>query len=81
MSYFSSLFFQNISLFFIGSKPPANSSYIDLVTVLDVMLTSRQTREKLQCLYENQEPITDPERLTSILRLCNGVFTSRSIFT
>ena len=53
MSYFSSLFFQNISLFLIGSKPPANSSYIDLVTVLDVMLTSRQTREKLQCLYEN----------------------------
>ena len=50
MSYFSSLFFQNISLFLIGSKPPANSSYMDLVTVLDVMLTSRQTREKLQCL-------------------------------
>ena len=26
---------------------------IDLVTVFDVILTSRQTREKLQCLYEN----------------------------
>ena len=26
---------------------------IDLVTVFDAMLTSRQTREKLQCLYEN----------------------------
>ena len=27
--------------------------YIDLVTVFDAILTSRQTREKLQCLYEN----------------------------
>ena len=26
---------------------------IDLVTVFDANLTSRQTREKLQCLYEN----------------------------
>ena len=26
---------------------------IDLVTVLDAMLTSRQMCEKLQCLYEN----------------------------
>ena len=26
---------------------------IDLVTVYDVILTSRQAREKLQCLYEN----------------------------
>ena len=26
---------------------------IDLVTVFDAILTSRQTREKLQCLYEN----------------------------
>ena len=26
---------------------------IDPVTVFDVMLTSRQTLEKLQCLYEN----------------------------
>ena len=28
-------------------------SRIDLVTVFDAILTSRQTREKLQCLYEN----------------------------
>ena len=27
--------------------------FIDLVTVFDAILTSRQTREKLQCLYEN----------------------------
>ena len=26
---------------------------IDDVTVLDAVLTSRQTREKLRCLYEN----------------------------
>ena len=26
---------------------------IDLVTIFDTTLTSRQTREKLQCLYEN----------------------------
>ena len=26
---------------------------IDLVTVFDAILTSRQMREKLQCLYEN----------------------------
>ena len=26
---------------------------IDLVSVFDAILTSRQTREKLQCLYEN----------------------------
>ena len=26
---------------------------IDLVTVFDAILTSRQTRDKLQCLYEN----------------------------
>ena len=25
----------------------------DLVTVFDAILTSRQTRQKLQCLYEN----------------------------
>ena len=30
-----------------------HSLTIDLVTVFDAILTSRQTREKLQCLYEN----------------------------
>ena len=29
------------------------SLQIDLVTVFDAILTSRQTRAKLQCLYEN----------------------------
>ena len=28
-------------------------AWVDLVTVFDAILTSRQTREKLQCLYEN----------------------------
>ena len=30
------------------------SAWIDLVTVFDSILTSRQARAKLQCLYENQ---------------------------
>ena len=30
-----------------------NGGGIDLVTVFDAILTSRQPREKLQCLYEN----------------------------
>ena len=30
-----------------------SSCTIDLATVFDAILTSRQTREKLQCLYEN----------------------------
>ena len=29
---------------------------IDLVTVFDAILTSKQMREKLQCLYENLMP-------------------------
>ena len=36
---------------------------IDLVTVFDTILTSRQTREKLQCLYENLCRIISIERL------------------
>ena len=32
---------------------PWNHIAIDLVTVFDAILTSRQTCEKLQCLYEN----------------------------
>ena len=40
-----------------GSAPVAFallfSLWIDLVTVFDAILTSRQPREKLQCLYEN----------------------------
>ena len=31
----------------------ANVGRIDLVTVLEAILTSGQAREKLQCLYEN----------------------------
>ena len=33
-----------------STKPPCYAGY---VTVFDAILTSRQTREKLQCFYEN----------------------------
>ena len=39
---------------------------IDLVTVFDVILTSRPTREKLQCLYENLMP--NNFRRTAVLK-------------
>ena len=39
---------------------------IDLVTVFDAILTSRQTREKLQCLYEN--PMSNNFRKTTVLK-------------
>ena len=39
---------------------------IDLVTVFDAILTSRQKREKLQCLYENL--MSNNFRKTAILK-------------
>ena len=39
---------------------------IDLVTVFDAMLTSRQTREKLPCLYENL--MSNNFRRTAVLK-------------
>ena len=39
---------------------------IDLVTVFDAILTSRQTREKLQCLYENL--MSNNFRRTTVLK-------------
>ena len=39
---------------------------IDLVTVFDAILTSRQTREKLQCLYENL--MSNNFRRTAVLK-------------
>ena len=39
---------------------------IDLVMVLDAILTSRQTREKLQCLYENL--MSNNFRITAFLK-------------
>ena len=38
---------------FMGRKVTFVGMPIDLVTVFDAILTSRQTCEKLQCLYEN----------------------------
>ena len=37
----------------IDDRKFVNYSRIDLVTVFDAILTSRQKREKLQCFYEN----------------------------
>ena len=39
---------------------------IDLVTVFDTIMTSRQTREKLQCLYENLK--SNNFRKTAVLK-------------
>ena len=39
---------------------------IDLVMVFDAILTSRQTREKLQCLYENL--MSNNFRKTAVLK-------------
>ena len=39
---------------------------IDLFTVFDAILTSRQTREKLQCLYENL--MSNNFRKTAVLK-------------
>ena len=39
---------------------------IDLVTVFDAILTSRQMREKLQCLYENL--MSNNFRKTAVLK-------------
>ena len=39
---------------------------IDLVTVFDAILTSRQTCEKLQCLYENV--MSNTFRKTAVLK-------------
>ena len=42
------------------------ASEIDFVTVFDAILTSRQTREKLQCLHEN--PMSNNFRKTATLK-------------
>ena len=39
---------------------------IDLVTILDAILTSRQTCEKLKCLYENL--MSNNFRKTAVLK-------------
>ena len=38
---------------YYGTRCLVDERLIDLVTVFDAILTSRQTREKLQCLYKN----------------------------
>ena len=41
---------------YMTALPGLYPTQIDLVTVFDAILTSRQTCEKLQCLYENLMP-------------------------
>ena len=50
--------------FFLQSQNPVQ---MDLVTVFDAILTSGQTREKLQCLYENL--ISNNFRRTAVLKI------------
>ena len=44
----------------------ADNCSIDLVTVFDAILMSRQMREKLQCLYENL--MSNNFRKTAVLK-------------
>ena len=44
----------------------ADNCSIDLVMVYDTILTNRQTREKLQCLYENL--MSNNFRKTAVLK-------------
>ena len=42
--------------FYFNETVFKSDDLIGLVTVFDAILTSRQMREKLQCLYENLMP-------------------------
>ena len=50
----------------LRSSSSLEYSSIDLVTVFDAILTRRQTREKLQCLYENL--MSNNFRRTAVLK-------------
>ena len=50
----------------VSTKLAAHCTSIDLVTVFDAILTSRQTCEKLQCLYENL--MSNNFRKTAVLK-------------
>ena len=56
----------NLSFPGVGYFDHLNGPLIGLVTVFDAILTSRQTREKLQCLYEN--PMSNNFRKTAVLK-------------
>ena len=62
--------YMNLSLFFFSLLPSPHPYYdfyfIDFVTVFDAILTSRQTREKLLCLYENL--MSNNFRKTAVLK-------------
>ena len=48
------------------NRPIMTRTPIGLITVFDAILTSRQPREKLQCLYEN--PMSNSFRKTAVLK-------------
>ena len=48
---------------------------IDLVTVFDAILTSRQTCEKLQCLYENLMSNNFPKTAVQDFRITPTLIT------
>ena len=62
--------------------PPRHLSCLDLVTVFNAILTSRQTCEELQCLYENL--MSHNFRKTAFLKkrsYCKKKITNNSNYT
>ena len=55
----------------LETKPQETQVSIELVTVFDAILTSRQMREKLQCLYENL--MSNNFRRTDVLKKVSTV--------
>ena len=55
----------------LETKQQETQVTIDLVTVFDAILTSRQMREKLQCLYENL--MSNNFRRTAVLKKISTV--------
>ena len=60
------MLFKKLPRSFILKLSCVDHIIIDLVTVFDAILTSRQTREKLQCLYENL--MSNNFRKTAVLK-------------
>ena len=56
----------SVSASYQSTRPFSSPLSTDLVTVFDDILTSRQTREKLQCLFENV--MSNNVRRTAVLK-------------
>ena len=54
----------------MGNETFYGDGLTDIVTVFDAILTSRQTREKLQCLYEYL--MSNDCRTTAVLKKYEG---------